>query len=168
MAVNAKTGRYSVLAHQYVAIAIRNGDLPKLDGSVRCMDCGAPAAEYDHRDYKKPLTVDPVCRACNQARGPGLHRDPSETGKRPTNIRVRFATGERGGAHLPVARVEAIAGIHVLPPQQLNQPALIDRLAADNHAQILAQQPRLDGFAHAAEGEHAVAEAKQDHQDVPI
>ena len=28
------------------------------------------AYDYDHRDYSKPLEVDPVCRRCNQMRGP--------------------------------------------------------------------------------------------------
>lgn len=82
--------RYFTLAHQYVSIALRNGDLPKLDGSIACEDCGQPACEYDHRDYKKPMEVAPVCRACNQARGPGLHRDPSETGIKPPTILERF------------------------------------------------------------------------------
>ncbi len=81
---------YFVLAHRYVECAIRHGDLPKLDGSTACDDCGAPALEYDHRDYKKPLDVSPVCRACNQARGPGMHRDPSATGIKPLTIRQRF------------------------------------------------------------------------------
>lgn len=83
-------GRYFYLAHEYVAVAVRNGDLPKLDGSITCADCSNPAAQYDHRDYKKPLEVDPVCRVCNAARGPGLHRDPSETGTKPLSLRKRF------------------------------------------------------------------------------
>lgn len=74
--------RYFELAHRYVSVAVWNGDLPKLDGSVACVDCGKPAQEYDHRDYKKPLEVAAVCKVCNSARGPGLHRDPSETGNR--------------------------------------------------------------------------------------
>lgn len=88
--ITARTGRYSVLAHRFVDIALRNGDLPRLNGDIACVDCGSPAQEYDHRDYKKPLEVDPVCKACNQARGPGLHRDPSETGNKPLSIRKRF------------------------------------------------------------------------------
>lgn len=86
----ADRSRYFELAHRYVDIAVRNGDLPKLDGSVACTDCREPATEYDHRDYKKPMEVEPVCRACNQARGPGLHRDPSETGTKPPTILERF------------------------------------------------------------------------------
>lgn len=37
-----------------------------------CVDCGAQATEYDHRDYNKPLDVDPVCHGCNIKRGPGI------------------------------------------------------------------------------------------------
>lgn len=82
--------RYFTLAHRYVTVALYNGDLPRLDGTIQCADCDSPAAEYDHRDYKKPLDVDPVCRVCNQARGPGLHRDPAETGVKPPTIHQRF------------------------------------------------------------------------------
>jgi hypothetical protein len=82
--------RYFKLAHAYVTTAIYNGDLPKLDGSIKCADCDAPAAEYDHRDYKKPMDVEPVCRACNQSRGPGLHRDPSETAQPRQSILRRY------------------------------------------------------------------------------
>ena len=64
---------YYILAHRYVEIAIRCGDLPRLDGLVPCADCAAPAREYDHRDYTKPLQVEPVCRRCNQKRGLGRH-----------------------------------------------------------------------------------------------
>lgn len=83
------TGRYMRLAHYFVTTAIYHGDLPKLDGSVPCVDCAAPAVEYDHRDYRKPLDVDPVCRACNAARGPGAFRDPTGTNK-PATMRKRF------------------------------------------------------------------------------
>jgi hypothetical protein len=37
-----------------------------------CADCGRQASEYDHRDYSKPLEVEPVCHPCNLRRGPGL------------------------------------------------------------------------------------------------
>ena len=45
------------------------GVLPQLDGSVACRDCGAQAHHYDHRDYTRPLEVEPVCRKCNRRRG---------------------------------------------------------------------------------------------------
>lgn len=86
------TGQYMRLAHGYVTTAIYHGDLPKLDGSVPCVDCSAPAAEYDHRDYLKPLDVQPVCRACNQVRGPGANRGPEGKAK-PQTLKQRFGGG---------------------------------------------------------------------------
>lgn len=49
--------------------AIREGLLAPID-ECYCVDCGAFAEMYDHRDYAKPLDVDPVCRRCNIRRGP--------------------------------------------------------------------------------------------------
>lgn len=46
------------------------GVLPPLDGSIACVDCGAPAKHYDHRDYSRPLDVEPCCHSCNLRRGP--------------------------------------------------------------------------------------------------
>lgn len=56
-------------AHAAVRRAIVAGELdaPALHD---CADCGNPAEQYDHRDYTKPLAVDPVCRSCNVRRGP--------------------------------------------------------------------------------------------------
>ena len=56
-----------------VNIAVKSGILDKLDGSINCVDCGNPATEYEHRDYMKPLDVDPVCHKCNIKRGPALN-----------------------------------------------------------------------------------------------
>lgn len=53
-----------------VAKAVATGVLPKLDGSIKCVDCGKPAKHYDHRDYDKHLDVSPVCVSCNLKRGP--------------------------------------------------------------------------------------------------
>lgn len=57
------------LAHTAVAKARREGRLSSPRDHA-CTDCGAAAIEYDHRDYLKPLAVDPVCRRCNILRGP--------------------------------------------------------------------------------------------------
>lgn len=38
--------------------------------TLKCADCGEQAEMYDHRDYSKPLEVEPVCRRCNMERGP--------------------------------------------------------------------------------------------------
>lgn len=52
-----------------VRIAIDQGKLTA-PYKLKCTDCGARATEYDHRDYAKPLDVEPVCRSCNKKRGP--------------------------------------------------------------------------------------------------
>lgn len=57
------------LAHGRVQSAKRRGLLKKLDGKIRCADCGAVATMYEHRDYRKPLDVRPVCRRCNKKSG---------------------------------------------------------------------------------------------------
>lgn len=64
-------GRFGWQAHRIVAAAIRVGFLPH-PTSCKCADCGMQATEYDHRDYNKPLEVEPVCRSCNFARGPAI------------------------------------------------------------------------------------------------
>ena len=51
-----------------VAMAIRKGTLEPAS-KFRCVDCGDKASDYDHRDYRKPLEVVPVCRSCNLLRG---------------------------------------------------------------------------------------------------
>jgi len=53
-----------------VAEAVRMGVLPPAK-SLKCSDCGGKAVCYDHRDYRKPLRVDPVCKRCDSIRGPG-------------------------------------------------------------------------------------------------
>ncbi len=65
-----ETGAYA--AHQAVAKAIRHGLLAPITERV-CADCGGPAIHYDHRDYNRPLEVDPTCRKCNYKRGPAVH-----------------------------------------------------------------------------------------------
>lgn len=58
-------------AHGLVKLAIKYGYLPK-PSTLTCQDCGQPAQVYDHRDYNRPLDVEPVCHACNIKRGPAL------------------------------------------------------------------------------------------------
>jgi hypothetical protein len=61
-------------AAQIVCRAIKDGKLKSLkDGDVLCVDCGIrPAINYEHRDYAKPLEVEPICRRCNMQRGPAV------------------------------------------------------------------------------------------------
>jgi len=57
--------------------AVAAGLLPSLrNGTVPCKDCGKPAQAYDHRDYRKPLMVEPVCHGCNTKRGPAQDLGP--------------------------------------------------------------------------------------------
>lgn len=51
--------------------AVRRGQLAKAR-QCACADCGSKATDYDHRDYNKPLEVQPVCRSCNKKRGPAI------------------------------------------------------------------------------------------------
>lgn len=51
--------------------AVREGILPH-PTKLRCADCRGPATQYEHRDYNKPLAVDPICRSCNCRRGPAI------------------------------------------------------------------------------------------------
>lgn len=48
---------------------IKLGLIPNRIGEL-CVDCGKTAAAHDHRDWSKPLEVDPVCLSCNKKRGP--------------------------------------------------------------------------------------------------
>ena len=58
-------------AHKAVHAAVSRGTLLAAS-KCKCVDCGAQAEHYDHRDYEKPLDVEPVCRKCNNARGPAI------------------------------------------------------------------------------------------------
>jgi hypothetical protein len=63
-------------ASSAVKAAVDRGVLARLDGSIACTDCGNPACQYDHRDYSRPLDVDPVCRSCNKKRGTAKWPEP--------------------------------------------------------------------------------------------
>lgn len=64
-------GREASRAISKVWDEIREGRMqPPTD--FDCVDCGAPASCFDHRDYTKPLQVEPVCAPCNRERGPAL------------------------------------------------------------------------------------------------
>lgn len=66
--VYRKLGTGQTDALRAVKSAIKHGRLaPPTD--FACVDCGKPATAYEHRDYNKPLEVEPVCRPCNARRG---------------------------------------------------------------------------------------------------
>jgi hypothetical protein len=59
------------VAHAKVLAAVKRGILLPVF-TLKCADCGAPANQYDHRSYAKPLEVEPVCTRCNKKRGPAI------------------------------------------------------------------------------------------------
>lgn len=65
------TALSGAICQRKVRRAIVTGQLLPLKNQA-CVDCGKPAKVYDHRDYNKPLDVDPVCHSCNKLRGPGI------------------------------------------------------------------------------------------------
>ena len=58
-------------AGRLLSEALARGKIPQAR-RFRCVDCGKAATEYDHRDYGKPLDVQPVCHSCNMYRGPAV------------------------------------------------------------------------------------------------
>ena len=54
-----------------VAAAVKSGLIVTARWN-QCVDCGNQADHYDHRNYMRPLSVQPVCRSCNKKRGPAL------------------------------------------------------------------------------------------------
>lgn len=70
-------------ARAAVGRAVRRGQLPPAS-ACQCVDCGGQARDYDHRDYSRPLDVEPVCRSCNKLRGPGKARQSGVVGADPS------------------------------------------------------------------------------------
>ena len=58
-------------AHSKIYKAIRRG-LMLPPSSFKCAHCGGAAKVYDHRDYRKPLDVTPVCELHNYRLGSAL------------------------------------------------------------------------------------------------
>lgn len=63
-------------AHSKVHWQVKCGNIPPVR-TLRCLDCGAQAEQYDHTEgYEKPLVIDPVCAKCHKKREMlrGTHR----------------------------------------------------------------------------------------------
>lgn len=84
------TGRYE--SRLAVRQAVLSGELPN-PSTLKCVDCGQAASEYEHRDYAKPLDVAPVCGSCNMKRGRGT--DHPETDARLSQYRIEDESGWR-------------------------------------------------------------------------
>lgn len=81
------------VAHRSVKDAVQDGRLPH-PSSLICVDCGAAAEQYDHRDLTRPLDVVPVCRGCNNRRGPAFPlptKEDNEHIKRPHTEKIASA-----------------------------------------------------------------------------
>lgn len=87
-------------AAQRVRRAVVAGELTDLRSEVvNCLDCGVNrAVAYDHRDYSKPLEVQPVCHSCNLKRGPAVLSSPvprnDRDARRTVLASVRVTTEE--------------------------------------------------------------------------
>lgn len=96
-------GNFSAIAK--VHRAIKKGVLPPARSCV-CTDCGKPARHYDHRDYNKPLEVDPVCESCNHLRGPAIPRK-GYFAEFFVNGHIHYSSRKRMGQILALAGIDA-------------------------------------------------------------
>lgn len=71
------------IAHQQVNLAVRRGEMPPAS-SMPCADCGGTAECYEHRDYRRAFSVEPVCGPCNARRGPALPWAPRKRKGEPS------------------------------------------------------------------------------------
>src|SRR3990167_2115906 len=73
MCVRCSDKRFGVRNKAVVEVyqAVQRGWLPRANTQI-CVDCGKPAHNWDHRDYRKPMQIEPVCRSCNGKRTPAL------------------------------------------------------------------------------------------------
>ena len=74
-------------AHKLVNDAVHSGLLPNLKAVyIQCYDCFKKAMYWDHRDYRLPLDVHPVCGHCNAKRGPADGKFPEDRGDKLATI----------------------------------------------------------------------------------
>lgn len=102
-----------------VACAINRGDLARATEFV-CA-CGKPAEQYDHRDYNRPLEVEPVCRSCNVRRGSAipLAWDAKEWRK---YIRAKVKS-YRSKHYFALAKIVFPVSFGIAPPRQAKRIA---------------------------------------------
>lgn len=73
MRVDDASKKRQRLAGAAVTLAVKSGALPRLRGAkIKCVDCNGVAEAYEHRNYSRPLDVEPVCSGCNSKRGHAL------------------------------------------------------------------------------------------------
>jgi len=62
------------VATNIISRQVRKGYRQKAS-KYKCADCGKSAHVWEHRDYNKPLAVEPVCFSCNRKRGSAIPAD---------------------------------------------------------------------------------------------
>lgn len=68
-----KLGQNSAIVAVYNAIHLDRRLKNLRKEFIFCVDCKKRrAVHWEHRDYNKPLEVEPVCRSCNYKRGQGI------------------------------------------------------------------------------------------------
>lgn len=55
--------------------AKHRGFIGKPNGQ-KCVDCGKRAEQWEHRNYARPLMVEPTCISCNLKRGNSNNKAP--------------------------------------------------------------------------------------------
>lgn len=96
-------------AHRILTKAVRIGKIRR-PSEFDCADCGKRAQHYDHRDYSKPLDVEPVCRGCNARRGHAVQYPLTEIfPERVVRLRAAGETWAVIGQVLGVTRQRAQA-----------------------------------------------------------
>jgi len=118
-------------AHSIVSCHVRHGLLPK-PSEFKCADCDKQAEAYDHRDYNKPLDVEPVCRRCNSLRGKAIPSvikysvPPTKKYLRVTEVIGFFGSREQAAIKIGVCTVSIRNWIHYLPTDRAEQ---VERLS---------------------------------------
>jgi len=79
--------------------------------SFRCVDCGGPASQYDHRDYGRPLDVIPVCRRDNLRRGPAIPKrlTPEDVVARISSLALHHRWTSRANIAAKLSRWPALS-----------------------------------------------------------
>lgn len=130
--------------------AIEAGLLPRLDGSISCVDCDKPAVVYDHRDYRKPLMVVPVCKGCNIKRGPALPELPPDQQQSyklawfSGNAGMAWSNMEGGEGYSPL---ECVCRIDTRPIQEM----------ADLSCELAIVNATFNGVMRARRPSHTMA-----------
>ena len=60
----------------------------------KCVDCGKKATDWEHRNYSRPLIVEPICRSCNLRRGSSLNFNPKSCPRCKARLDAKKVAGK--------------------------------------------------------------------------